>query len=111
MNTDKNTKMIIQTIKDLAGVLRPYVDKTKGFESHPYILSWWCNLLTIASLLEYQEIPITKKQKVYLLKELLGGMGSFNDFSLFENEVGNKAINANKKLCELRAHLCRLFDQ
>lgn len=109
--SEKRTQEIIHCIRDLSDLLRPYVDKMRGSQSHPYILSWWSNMLTIASLLEYQEVPITQSQKQYLLKQLCGGMGSFSDFSLPEDELGESARNVNRKLSEKRECLFKLLEE
>lgn len=106
----EKTQELIQVIRTIACILHPYVDASRGRQSHPYILFWWGNMLTVAGLIEYQKVPITEEQKRYLLKEFLGGMGSFNDFSLNQEDVQKDAEEVNNRLREAKARLYRLLQ-
>lgn len=66
-------------------------------------------MLTVASLIEYQKVPITEDQKKYLIKEFFGGMGSFNGFSLSQDDVQEDAEDVNNKLREARICLFRML--
>jgi hypothetical protein len=64
----------------------------------------------MATLLEYQDSPLTERQIEYLRSCLLGGMLSFSDFALSEKLSGRDARDANEELNRLRAELYRTFN-
>ena len=118
---------LIQQIRRIAAEIQPYTSSHTIGQSvwngeqyapvvspksmDPYALSWWATLITIAAMLEYQEDSLSGKQLEYLHRTLLGGMGSFNDFSLDEKLFGSEAGTTNRNLSRLRHELFLMFRE
>lgn len=118
MNKTEFTKQLRKTaeiLKPLAQSASPgakvwngssYVknEVSEGKGPDPYALTWWTTLLTIASLLEAQDAPLSSKQLTYLESMLFRGMGSLNDLS-FQN-----ADEINRLLRQKRSDLFTSFN-
>jgi hypothetical protein len=81
-----------------------YVPTKKSQHCDMYALAWFSSFKTAAALLNDQDHP-SKAQIAVLRNEYLGGMGSFQDFSLSAEHWGTKAHDANQRLEYLRAQL------
>lgn len=64
----------------------------------PAAREWYAMFRVAATLLETQRSSLSEKQLLYLQRTFAGGMGSFQDFRLDEEEFG-----ANKQL-EIERH-------
>jgi hypothetical protein len=80
-----------------------------GSPSDIQAAKWWGILTTLAGMLDSQAMPLSAEQKKYIDHLLFSGMGSFNDFALDQNRLGNEAANANGELTCLRAEMYRAF--
>jgi hypothetical protein len=81
-----------------------YVPTLTSQQGDMYALAWFSSLKTAAALLHDQNC-FSKAQIAVLRNEFLGGMGSFQDFSLSTEHWGAKAHDANQRLERLRAKL------
>jgi len=111
---------VVDLLEDCAATLQPFAEtfeagarKWSGTTYAPklasqhgdmYALAWFSSFKTAAALLNDQDRP-SKAQIAVLLNEYLGGMGSFQDFSLSAERWGAKAHDANQRLEHLRAQL------
>jgi hypothetical protein len=86
-----------------------YAPTTEDRVADPYALSWWSTLRTISALVSSQPC-LTGEQIEYLQRELFGGMGSLNDFSLDTKRWGEKAKVANEQLGKIRHDLYSCFQ-
>jgi hypothetical protein len=112
-------------LDDCAKVLEPFIESsrrgglhcngfeyartTKDKEPDPYALAWSSTLRTISAILGSQP-SLTSEQSSYLQRELFGGMGSFDDFSLDAKRWGKKAKAANDQLGRIRDELYSCFQ-
>jgi len=112
-------------LDDSAEVLKPFIESSRRGGLHwngseyasatqdrtadPYALAWWSTLRTIAALVASQP-GLTAEQIEYLQRELFGGMGSWNDFSLDAKRWGKKAESANDHLGRIRHELYSCFQ-
>ena len=81
-----------------------YVPTLASQQGDMYALAWFSSLKTAAALLNDQNC-FSKAQIAVLRNEFLGGMGSFQDFSLSTEHWGAKAHDANQRLERLRTKL------
>jgi|ERR1700736_5582342 len=81
-----------------------YAPVTETVEPDPYALAWFSMLHTMSGLLSRQP-RLTAEQYSYLERELFGGMGSFQDFSLDRKRWGKTADAANERLGRIRDEL------
>jgi hypothetical protein len=81
-----------------------YASVTETVEPDPYALAWFSSLRTMSGLLSRQA-SLSAEQYSYLERELFGGMGSFQDFSLDPNRWGKTADAANDRLGRIRDEL------
>lgn len=104
-----NKHKVIHLLRGLADELTPFIEPQTPTDlpDRPYALMWWSVLKSIASLIEAQEGPISDKQGHYLRRQILGGMGSFQDFALDEKTRGDPAKEANRQLRN-KLHLLHL---
>jgi hypothetical protein len=111
---------VVELLEECAATLQPFAEtfeagasKWNGTSYVPtlesqhgdmYALAWFSSFKTAAALLNGQDRP-SKIQIAVLRNEYLGGMGSFQDFSLSTEHWGAKAHDANQRLEHLRAQL------
>lgn len=105
-----NKKQFIEELKKVANILAPHTKDDRRINNAsifvPTAMMWHAVLLNIASLLEFQRFPISKKQTEYLEQALFGNMGSLTDFSF-----GSKDLNANPDTlnASLRSQVSSLY--
>jgi len=75
----------------------------------PYALAWLSSFKAIIGLLGGAR-DLTAHQKSYLRRSICGGMGSFADFALDEKHWGVAAIEANRRLDEIRSSFFAVLD-
>ena len=83
---------------------KEYAPVTETVEPDPYALAWFSSLHTMSGLLARQP-TLSQEQYSYLERELFGGMGSFQDFSLDPKRWGKQADAANERLGRIRDEL------
>jgi hypothetical protein len=85
-----------------------YAPSKDDVEPDPYALAWWSTLRTISALAS--QSSLTAEQTSYLQRELFGGIGSLNDFSLDAERWGKKAKTGNDQLDKIRGELYSCFQ-
>lgn len=111
---------LVDLLRQLADVLQPFVGShragdrvwdgrewaptTEPREGDSGAHGWWISAITAAGLLDGQP-SLTPQQNEFLRRELFGGMGSLQDFSLDRRRWGEKANEANRQLEIIRTAL------
>jgi hypothetical protein len=113
-------KSFVRLLDDAAETLQPFIKSLRPGSSSwngieyapvyetvdpdPYALAWYSALDTMSALLAHQP-SLSSEQYSYLERELFGGMGSFQDFSVDRKRWDNKADAANERLGKIRTEL------
>ncbi|MEK7747506.1 MAG: hypothetical protein AAB300_00295 [Nitrospirota bacterium] len=114
------SKTLIDALRAASSILAPFSDPSSGLglrwngtayvpatsrEADTYAAKWWMALVVVTEMLNVQDGPLTTAQKKYLEKLLCGGMGSFNDFFLDEDQWGEAGSAANAALNSARSNI------
>ncbi len=121
-----NKQKFVEQLRITAEVFKPltrdkfeilYLDKDvpgkiNDLVPDPYALVRWGELNAIASLIEVQEGPLSKKQITFLKKSLIGGMGSLLLDCWFDpRKYGQIGTEINEKLKEESHKLYLIFKE
>jgi len=120
------SKPIVSQLREMAEQLKPFIDDivagSKVWDGNAYTITqpqtgdpfarvWWSVLETVADLLELDDRSLDHHHLEYIRSRFLSGMGSFADFQLDEQQWGESAFTANRRLNIMRDELSKLVNK